>query len=148
MSLLQKIKNDQVIYRKSKEARDKLKAGALTTLYSEAAMVGKNDGNRESTDVEVVKIIKAFIKHIDETLRVCPKDAEGRHLFEAEKKLLERYLPKQLTEDELKTIISVMVIENGYDMPKDMGKIMKSLAGEYPGKYDGKIASAIARSYK
>ena len=67
---------------------------------------------------------------------------------EAEKRLIERYLPKQLTEDELKTIISVMVIKNEYNMPRDMGKVMQSLAEEYPGKYDGKIASTIARSCK
>ena len=147
MSLLQEIKSDQVACRKAGDTR---KAATLTVLYSEAAMVGKTKGNRESTDEEVIKIAKSFIKHIDETLRVCPSGTpeETREMFEAEKKLIERYLPKQLTEGELKTIISVMVIENGYDMPKDMGKVMKSLAAEYPGKYDGKNASTIARSYK
>jgi len=144
MSLIQEIKDDQVACRK---AGDKRKAATLTVLYSEAAMVGKTKGNRESTDEEVIKIAKSFIKHIDETLKVCPPEVQTEPL-QAEKKLIERYLPKQLTEDELKTIISVMVTENKYTMPKDMGKVMKDLAAKYPGKYDGKIASAIARNYK
>ena len=143
MTLLQQIKKDQVKCRKAHIKKD---AETLTTLYSEAAMIGKNDGNRETTDAEVVQVAKKFIKNIDETLKVCP--ADKRLGIVAERKLISTYLPKQLTEDELKVIISLIVEENGLNLPKDMGQVMKALSEGFSGQYDGKTASDIVRSIK
>ena len=64
MSLIQDIKSASLVARKARETK---KAESLITLYSEASMIGKNDGNRESTDAETIAVIKKFIKNIDET---------------------------------------------------------------------------------
>jgi hypothetical protein len=61
MSLIQTIKADQVQARKARSAS----ASILTTLIGEAEMIGKNAGDRESTDEEVIAIIKKFIKNLD-----------------------------------------------------------------------------------
>jgi len=145
MSLLQDIKDDQVACRKS---GDKIKAEPLTTLYSEAAMVGKNKGNRETTDEEVIQVVKKFIKNINDTLETVQLSEMRQYELEKEIDLYSRYLPKQLTKEDLESIISFIVGENKYSMPKDIGKVMKDLAEEYPGQYDGKIASEIAKAFK
>lgn len=137
MSLLSTIRRDQVSARKSREA---LATALLTTLLSEASMIGLNDGKRESTDIEVISVIKKFIKGIDETLTIRPSD----DLYQ-ERAILERYLPSQLSEDELKNIVTAIVERLGGPSMKIMGPTMKLLREHYEGQYDGKLASEVVK---
>lgn len=98
MSLLQKIRQDKVNYLK---AKNREAFSTLGTLEGDARLIGMNDGNRETTDAEVIATIIKFIKGIDETIKLQPSEK-----LEAEKILLSSYLPKQLSEDELNKIIS------------------------------------------
>lgn len=137
MSLMQRIKNEQLEARKKK---DVIKAGLLTTLIGEAVAVGKNDGNRETTEAELVAMIKKFIKNIDETLKVADT-------FQAreEKLILTELLPAQLSNEELAVVVKQLAGEVGASSPKDMGKVMKVLKERYEGQYDGGAASAFVK---
>ena len=142
--LMDQIRAAQLEARKTRNAT---KAGLLTTLIGEAAAIGKNDGNRETSDSEVVAVIKKFIKNIDLTLEAMR--GRGRHDDEAvmttEKEILEKFLPSQLSEDQLKAI--VVALKNEYDAgPKDMGKILGTLKMRHSGQYDGKMASDITKT--
>lgn len=139
----------------ARKARETDKATLLTTLYSEASMIGKNDGNRETTDAEVVQIVKKFIKGVDENLDRLSKEDENNtnslglavanNKFESEKKWLSKFLPKQLTEEVLKIEIhSIMVDKDITDM-KGMSIVMKTLKERFDGMYDGYLASKIVR---
>lgn len=61
--------------------------------------------------------------------------------------ILETYLPKQLNEDQLKTLIVQLVEEKKYTSMKDMGKIMSDLKNDFAGQYDGKIASTLIKNH-
>ena len=144
MSLLVKIKADQLAARKEQLA---VKAALLTTLIGESEMIGKNAGNRETNDTEVVAVIKKFIKNIDETLGHL-KDFPTSFDYTRgvlEKQILEEYLPKQLNELELRTlifdVIAVRLENSGIVVNK--GTVMKELKNGYSGQYDGKLAAAI-----
>ena len=137
MSLLQQIKDDQLQARKEK---NQILSSLLTTLIGEAAMIGKNDGNRESTDAEVVAVIKKFIKNIDESLKVKPDK-----VLPLEKIMLEGYLPKQLSEQELRAKINDHIIFAELKGMQSMGKVMSHLKQNYDGQYDGKLASQIVK---
>ncbi len=143
MSLLFTLKNEQLEARKSK---DSVKAQLLTTLIGEAEMVGKNDGNRPVTDQEVIATIKKFVKNLDETIRIASdyRDGESADKAWAEKTILEQFLPKQLTEVELRNAMSQLITDNGLSGPKAMGVLMKDLKAKFEGLYDGKTASKIA----
>jgi len=132
--LINKIKEDLTTLRK--EATDKQAISLLTTLYSEAANIGFNDGKRLSTDDEVIKVIKKFIKDID----ICLQHTDNKESYLSEKAILEKYLPKQLSESELKEVILVFVTSMG---TPTKAEIMKYLKSAYNGKYDGKTASNI-----
>lgn len=134
MSLFQTLKNDQLQARKD---RDSATASLLTTLIGEAAMVGKNDGNRESTDSEVLATIKKFVKNINESLAVR-NDAALQH----EKTILESYLPVQLTDTDLRLIIYDLVTSQS---TSNMGSVMQVLKTKFNGRYDGKVASTIVK---
>lgn len=140
-SLMETLKKDQLQARKNK---DNVTASLLTTLISEAAMIGKNDGNRETTDLEVVRVVKKFVANIEETLKI-----RNDEKLQSEKRILEDYLPRQLTEDDIKSFVAVMIIKSQLASDpltqKDFGKIMKALQAEHPGCVDGKLASQVIK---
>ena len=109
-------------------------------------MVGKNASNRESTNAEVVAKVKAFIKNIDETLKSLPEGHTKISELEKEKKLLKKYTPKQMSDEELKSIVEQIGLDQEKSM-KSMGKIMGELKAKYEGQYDGKLASDIVKSF-
>lgn len=145
MTILDSVKKAQLQARKDKRAED---ASTLTTLIGEAEMIGKNDGNRVSTDAEVVAVIKKFVKNIDETLNVVSKDStkvDRVASLTKEKALLSTFLPKQLSEDELRTILTGFVSALPEKNPKAMGKVLASLKEQYAGQYDGALASKVTK---
>lgn len=137
MSLLEQLKRDQLDSRIKSET---LKTNLLTALLGDALMVGKNDGNRTPTDVEITKVIKKFIKNIDEILQYKHDDNLVK-----EKDILNGYLPKQLSDDQLEEVISKIIDQLPPSIPEKarMGNVMKILKTEHDGTYDGKVASSI-----
>ena len=138
MTLLEQIKHDQL---QARIAADKTKASILTTLIGEAEMVGKNDGNRDTTDQEVIATIKKFIKNIDETIAV----AGSTETLVAEKDALQVYLPRQLTEPELRVTIGNIIVTQGLSGAKAMGQLMGELKKNHAGSYDGALASRLVK---
>ena len=136
---MNEIRAKQLEARKTKSSL----AALYTTLLGEAAAVGKNAGNRETTDAEVMAVVKKFIKGLDETVMALCKSVQTTEvelaidIAAAERAILEEFLPKQLTEDEL------------HDMATGRGSMpdfMKYLKENYAGQYDGKLAATVAKS--
>lgn len=133
MSLLEKIKADQLQARKIKH---EAMASVLTTLIGEAVSIGKNGGNRETSDAEVVALIKKFIKNIRETQDAMDKnivaDTEATYptytsrkiMMLDELRVLTAYLPQAATSEQ----ITARIIEVKATMEHpSMGAIMKEL---------------------
>jgi uncharacterized protein YqeY len=142
MTLLEEIKATQLLARKG---NNQLMASLLTTLIGEAQSVGKNDGNRETTDLEVIAIVKKFIKNIDECLAVPSLSQEAGIKLVLEKKILSDYLPPQMSALELELTIQNIIAEIGAST-KDMGKVMGLLKQRHDGLYDGKVSSTIVKN--
>jgi uncharacterized protein YqeY len=140
MSLLSEIKKDQLQARKNKKTTE---ATLLTTLIGEASMIGKNAGNRETTDYEVVAIIKKFIKNNTELMSVAHQDSIAYGLAKDESEFLTQYLPVQMTEEDLREAVQSRIRTLDDISPKIMGLLMKWLKDNYSGQYDGKMASKI-----
>ena len=144
MTLLEKIKQDNIAARKAKNT---VKFALLTTLVSEISNIGKNDGNRETTEPESIAVVKKFIKGVDETLKALEFSSNSRVLVAIEeKKILESYLPTQLSEIELTAVVDQIISTLADRSPKQMGVVMKRLKEMHDGRYDGKIASGIIKS--
>ena len=65
--------------------------------------------------------------------------------MEYEVEILSKYLPQQLTAEELTVLITQLISDKCYSLPKDMGKVMKHLSTEYAGRFDGRVASDIIK---
>ena len=133
MTLMEQIKTLQVSARKS---GNHVEASLLTTLLGESAMVGKNAG-RDTNDAEVVAVVKKFVKNIDETITALSSRNQDASVFLTERKVLEQFLPLQLTELALKSIAIKFT---------SLPDFMKFLKENHAGQYDGKLASTVAKS--
>lgn len=126
MSLVKLISEDLKLAMKEKNAS---KLSTLRVLKSELQRIEQSaNGKVELTDGDVVKVVKKLVEGIKETTN-----------NQDELNILEAYLPKQLTEAEIREIISLLSF-------KDMGAIMKYFKTNYDGQYDGKLLSTIAKN--
>lgn len=139
MNILQKIKQDQLEARKQ---RDTIRAQLLTTLYSEAAKIGKDAGNRDSTDAEVIAVVQKFIKTNNE-FQNLQSIAAADHLqvLKTEAEILSSYLPTQLTSDEIQSIIEQQISSG----KRDIGSLMKLFKDNYAGRYDAAVVSKLVK---
>lgn len=130
----------------ARKAQDSVAASLLTTLYAEAARVGKDQGNRVSTDEEVVAVVKKFGKNVDETLAALPETDVRVAALRVEKALLAEYLPQQLDEAGLTAVIAELVAALPEKSPKQMGAVMAGLKARAGGQYDGAMASRLVKA--
>jgi len=142
MLILERIATDR---QNARMKSDKYLSITLTTLYAEAAKAGLDDGKRKSTDDEVIRTCKKFIKGVQDTI----DDAEQLRLSSdeidalvTEKELYESYIPQQMSEVELREHIDSWI---KYESIDNMGLIMRELKSRFAGLYDGKLASKIAK---
>ena len=63
---------------------------------------------------------------------------------ESEARMIEAYLPAELSDEELQAIVAAAIAESGATSPKDMGAVMKAAMPKVGGRADGKRVSAIA----
>lgn len=116
---------------------------ALTAVGNEE-VAGKQA--RELSDAEVVQVLTREAKKRREAAEAFqtgnrPEQA-ARELAEGE--VLAAYLPKQLTDDELTTLVAEAIAETGAEGPKGMGLVMKALNPKIAGRAEGgRVAAAV-----
>jgi uncharacterized protein len=130
---------------KAKMEHDTLKSNLLSTLIGEAVMIGKNDGNRETTEQEVLNIIRKFLKNVSENIKILEEMGKETATALKEKEILESFLPKQLSTEELEKVVESIVADLPEKSVKMMGAVMAELKKRHEGLFDGKSASEIVR---
>ncbi len=130
---------------KAKLEKDKVKSNLLSTLVGEAVMVGKNDGNRETTKEEVLALTKKFLKGVNENLKLLEEAGKDMTSALHEKEILESLLPKQMSESELTGAVEQIIETLPEKSMKMMGKVMGDLKAKYNGQFDGKMASDVVK---
>ncbi|HEY3267451.1 MAG TPA: GatB/YqeY domain-containing protein [Armatimonadota bacterium] len=91
----------------------------------------------------VAKEIKQRKDSITEYRKANREDLAGRE--EAEMKVLEAYQPRQLSTEELRSLVVASIQRTGAKGPADMGRVMKDVMPELKGRADGGAVNAIAR---
>ena len=142
MNLFDQVSED---IKKAMLARDKVRLEALRGIKKEFLEAKTAKGaNGELSDETAIKILVKMVKQRKESAQIYLEN-QRNELAEnelAEAKVIEEYLPKQLTEDELEAELKKIIAAVGAEGPKDMGKVMGAATKALAGKAEGKAISA------
>ena len=129
-------------------AKDVEKLAALRSVKSAFLLEASKDGRSEISDEIALKIIAKLVKQRKDSAQIYNeqnrKDLEKDELEQL--KHLEVYLPKQLSEDEIKIIIDTIVDDLGAVSMKDMGRVMSEANKKIGSQADGKLIANIVRN--
>ncbi len=130
--------------KKAMLARDKVALEALRGIkkeFLEAKTAKGGDGTLP--DEQAVKILQKMVKQRKESARIFAEqkrqDLADNEL--AEVVVIEQYLPAQMSDAELETIIAAIIAEVGAAGPQDMGKVMGVATRQLAGKAEGRAIS-------
>jgi uncharacterized protein YqeY len=127
-------------------AKEKEKLAALRDIKSKL-LLESTSGNGEVTEEAALKIIMKLHKQRMETYTLYMEqnreDLAKEELDQA--KVIEAYLPKMLTEEEVRLEVQNTISELGVTSPQEIGKVMGVLTKKLAGKADGKIISVLAK---
>lgn len=145
MTLFEQVSED---IKKSMLAKDKVALDALRGVkkeFLEAKTAKGSDG--ELHDDQALKILQKLVKQRKESAQMYT-DAHRPELAEeelAQVKVIERYLPKQMSEEELTVELKKIIEQTGATSAKDIGKVMGVATKQLAGKADGKMISQIVK---
>lgn len=125
---------------------DKAKLNAIRMLHA-AVRKKEIDDRVELDDVAVIKVITTLVKQRQDSIE---QFQAGNRLDLVEKetaelKLLQGYLPQQMSQEELVKIVEGAIQEASAKTQKDMGAVMKVLMPKVAGKADGKLVNQLVR---
>ena len=129
------------------KAKDKVRKSTITLIRAAILQEEKDKqiDNLEDSDIEA--IISKQYKQRKDSLKEFEKAGRDDLIEQtkAEMAIIEDYLPKQLSPDEIGTIVEDTIQEIGAESMKDMGKVMKAIMPKVKGKADGKVVNQIVR---
>lgn len=108
----------------------------------------RGKGQEKASDADLLSMMQSMIKQRNESVDIYEK-AGRPELAEKEKAeiaVIERFLPKQLSDDEIVAAIKDIVAKTGASSMKDMGKVMSALRAEYAGQMDFGKASGLIKT--
>lgn len=139
MSFLDTLRKDKMEALKSK---DTVKNGVCSLLISAIALKEK-ESHTELSDEDAMSYVQKELKQTRETLSLTPTDRTD--LIEETKRkieILEAYLPKQMSQEELHEAILKIIDEKQLERSnKSKGILIKETLARYPGKTDGKAVN-------
>lgn len=126
-------------------AKDSVRLGTIRLLQA-AIKQREVDERIELTDEDVISVLEKMLKQRRDSIAAY-ESANRTDLSDIEKAevlVLQAYLPKQLTEDEVKALLEKVVADTGSTSIKDMSKVMAAIKPLIAGKADmGKISALI-----
>ena len=129
------------------KSKNVLLKSVITMLRAEIKQI-EVDTREELADDDIIEIIAKQIKVKQSAMEDFKNGGRDDLADEAQAEvdLLKKYLPEQLTREELESIIKEVVAEVGASSMKDMGKVMGMVNPKVKGKADGKTVSEIVKS--
>lgn len=145
MSLKQQIDNDikKAMLAKNKEELEALRSVKSLILLAETEKGGAGDISSDAENKLLMKAAKQRKESADIFVQQSRKDLADRELFQLE--VISRYLPKQLSEDEIRAAVQAIIQETGAKGPQDMGKVMGVATKKLAGQADGKVISDLVK---
>lgn len=144
--LKQKVQDD---LKQAMIAKDEIKLSVIRMLKSAIQYheIQKGGAGYEATDEDVIEVIGREIKKRNEAIEMYRKGGREELAQKEEKELeiLKTYLPKQMSEDEVRKLVQEAISSTNASSIQDMGKVMGTLMPKVKGKTDATLVSNIVR---
>ena len=131
---------------KARDQRRTTTLRAITSAIKDRDIAVRTENRGPITNDEIVAIIQKMVKQREESFAIYAQ-AGRQDLATVEKEeidILNEFLPKGLTEEEVDAAIKAAIAKTGAAGGKDMGKVIASLKADYPGRIDfGKAAGKV-----
>lgn len=129
------------------KAQDKKSMRGVRAI-KQAILMAKTDGTHEEiTEEKAIKMLQKLVKQRKDSLSIF--EAQGREdlavIEREELEVIERYLPRSLSPEELEAAVKKIIAQTGASSMKDMGKVMGLASKELAGKADGAAISTIVK---
>ena len=144
MNLETKINND---LKEAMKNKDQVALRGIRAIKA-AILLFKTDGSGlELNEEKEIKLLQKLLKQRQDSLDIYTKqNRDDLALVEREEmEIIQRYLPEQMSEEELKKMIKNIIIETGASGIKDMGKVMGLASQNLAGKADGKTIASLVK---
>lgn len=129
------------------KAKDSLRLSAIRLIR--AAIKNREiEERRELDDQGVIAVLSTLAKQRRDSVEAY-RQSHREDLAEKEEKelaVIQEFLPRPLTEDEIRSLIDEAVVESGASGMKDMGKVMKSVTAKTTGRADGRLVSELVKA--
>ena len=133
---------------KAKEERKLSTLRMVNSTIKNADIEARGQGKPPLADGDILAVLQKMIKQRQESVELYDKG--GRAELAAQEReeiaVITAYLPKQMSEDEVKAAIAAAVSETSAAGMKDMGKVIGVLRGKYAGQMDFAKASALVKA--
>lgn len=144
----------EILKRITEDTKAAMKAGkkdelSVLRMISSEAKNKRIDAKVEVlTDEQMIEVLSSAKKRRAEAAETYDKGgrAELAEKERAEMVVIERYLPAQLSDEELEKIVADAIAKTGASSPKDMGKVIGMVMGQAKGQADGSRVSALVKS--
>lgn len=145
MSLKQQIDNDikKAMLSKNKEELEALRSIKSMILLAETDKSASGDISSDAENKLLMKAAKQRKESADIFQQQNRKDLADRELFQFD--VISRYLPKQLSEDDLRISIQQIIKDVGAKGPQDVGKVMGVATKQLAGQAEGKTISDLVK---
>jgi len=135
---------------KARDQRRTATLRAITAAIQDKDIAIRQENRGPATNEEILAIVQKMVKQREESFAIYAQ-AGRADLATVEKEeidILNEFLPKGLTEDEVEAAIQAAIAATGADGAKDMGKVIAQLKADYPGRIDfgkasGKVRAAL-----
>ncbi|MEI9944168.1 MAG: GatB/YqeY domain-containing protein [Chitinophagaceae bacterium] len=145
MALEQKIMAD---LKTAMLAKDEKTLRSLRAIKAAILLAKTSEGaGGELKEEDEVKMLQKLVKQRKDSLEIYQQQnrADLAQKEQEEIEVIEKFLPKQLSGDELKEMLTVIIAETGASSPADIGKVMGAATKKLAGKADGKTISAMVK---
>jgi uncharacterized protein len=143
MSLEQKIMAD---LKNAMLAKDEAALRSLRAIKAAILLAKTSEGaTGELKEEDEIKLLQKLVKQRKDSLEIFQQQKRSDLAKKEEIAVIEKFLPKQLSPEELKEIVSKIIADTGASTPADMGKVMGAATKQLAGKADGKTISALVK---
>lgn len=146
MDMFEKISND---IKEAMKAKDKVALATLRNIKKVLLEAKTAPGAGDTvSDEAAIKIIQKLVKQGRESATLYQSQNRNDLAEEelAQVAVMEKYLPAQMSNEEIEAALKTIIAEIGASTPQDMGKVMGVATKQLAGKADGRVISAIVKS--